>query len=54
VQEVEEEYEHSDLLACRPCGLVLARAWGLKDHQVRGCPVDEPPSVSLLDRKSPC
>ena len=42
--EDEEQEEHSDLLACRPCGLVLARAWGLKDHQVRGCPVDEPPS----------
>ena len=26
----------------RPCGLVFAHAWGLKDHQIRGCPVDEP------------
>ena len=43
-EEEEEQEEHLDLLACRPCGLVLARAWGLKDHQVRGCPVDEPPS----------
>ena len=29
----EEQEEHSDLLACRPCGLVFANAWGLKDHQ---------------------
>ena len=33
-----------DLLACRPCGLVFAHAWGLKDHQIRECPVDEPPA----------
>jgi hypothetical protein len=39
--EVEEE-EHPDLLACRHCGVVFAHAWGLKDHQIRGCPVDEP------------
>jgi hypothetical protein len=31
-----------DLLTCRPCGVVFAHAWGLKDHQIRGCPVDEP------------
>ena len=37
----EEEEEHPDLIACRPCGLVFAHAWGLKDHQIRGCPVDE-------------
>jgi rubredoxin len=42
VQEVVEEYEHPDLLACRPCGLVFAHALGLKDHQIRGCPVYEP------------
>ena len=40
--EGEEEKEHPDLLACRSCGLVFAHAWGLKDHQIRGCPVDEP------------
>ena len=40
--EEEEEEEHPDLLACRPCGLVFANAWGLKDHQIRGCSVDEP------------
>ena len=28
--EDEEEEEHPDLLACRPCGLVFAHAWGLK------------------------
>ena len=33
-----------DLLACRPCGLLFAHAWGLKDHQIRGCPIDEPPT----------
>jgi hypothetical protein len=38
VEDVEEEEEHPDLLACRPCGLVFANAWGLKDHQIRGCP----------------
>ena len=37
-----EEEEHPDLLACRPCGLVFTEAWGLKNHQRRGCPVDEP------------
>ena len=42
-EEKEEEEEHPDLLDCRPCGLVFARAWGLKDHQIRGCSVDEPP-----------
>jgi hypothetical protein len=41
VEEAVEEEEHPDLLACRPCGLVFAHAWGLKDHQIRGCPVDE-------------
>jgi hypothetical protein len=41
--DVKEE-EHLDLLACRPCGLVLAHTWGLKDHQIHGCPVDEPPA----------
>jgi hypothetical protein len=41
-EEEEEDEEHPELLACRPCGLVFAYAWGLKDHQVRGCPVDEP------------
>ena len=40
--EEEDVEEHPDLLACRPCGLVFANAWGLKDHQIRGCPVDEP------------
>ena len=40
-EEEEEEEEHPDLLTCRPCGLVFAHAWGLKDHQIRGCPVDE-------------
>ena len=40
--EEEEEKEHPDLLACRSCGLVFAHTWGLKDHQIRGCPVDEP------------
>jgi hypothetical protein len=48
-EEVEEEdmkgeEEYPDLLACRPCGLVLAPAWGLVDHQIRGCLVDEPPA----------
>jgi hypothetical protein len=42
VEEEEEDEEHPELLACRPCGLVFAYAWGLKDHQIRGCPVDEP------------
>ena len=41
--DVKEE-EHPDLLACRPCGLVFAHMWGLKDHEIRGCPVDEPPA----------
>ena len=40
-EEKEERKEHPDLLACRPCGLVFAHAWGLKDHAIRGCPVDE-------------
>ena len=43
-EEEEEQEEHSDLLACRPCGLVFAHAWELKDHRIRGCPVDEPPA----------
>ena len=43
-EEKEVQEEHTDLLACRPCGLVFAHAWGLKDHQIRGCPVDEPPA----------
>jgi hypothetical protein len=43
VEEVDKQEEHPDLLAARPCGLVFAHAWGLKDHQIRGCPVDEPP-----------
>jgi len=43
-EEEEEQVEHPNLLACRPCGLVFAHAWGLKDHQIRGCPVDEPPA----------
>ena len=43
-EEEEEQEEHPSLLACRPCGLVFAHAWGLKDHQIRGCPVDEPPA----------
>ena len=30
--EGEEQKEHPDLLVCRPCGLVFAIAWGLKDH----------------------
>jgi hypothetical protein len=38
----EEEKEHPDLFACRPCGLVFAHTWGLKDHHIRGYPVDEP------------
>ena len=38
----EEEEEHPDLLACRPCGLVFAHGWSLKDHETRGCLVDEP------------
>jgi hypothetical protein len=41
---VNGEEEYPDLLACRPCGLVFAPAWGLKDHQIRGCLVDEPPA----------
>ena len=41
---VEEQEEHPDRLASRPCGLAFAHAWGLKDHQIRGCPVDEPPA----------
>jgi hypothetical protein len=40
----EEQEEHSDLLACRPCGLLFAHAWDLKDYQIRGCPVDEHPA----------
>ena len=43
-EEEEEQEEHSSLLACRPCELVFAHAWGLKDHQIRGCPVDEAPA----------
>ena len=43
-KDEEEEEEHPDLLACRRCELVLAHAWGLKDHQIRGRPVDEPPT----------
>ena len=35
VEEEEEQKEHPDLLACRPCGLVFAHTWGLKDHQIR-------------------
>ena len=42
VEEADKQEEHPNLLACRPCGLVFAHAWGLKDHQIRGCPVDEP------------
>ena len=34
------EEEHPDLFACQPCGLLFAHAWGLKAHQIRGCPVD--------------
>ena len=41
-EEKAEQEEHPDLLSCRPCGLVFAHAWGLKDRQIRGCPVDEP------------
>jgi hypothetical protein len=43
-EDVNGEEEYPDLLACRPCGLVFAPAWGLKDHQIRGCLVDERPS----------
>jgi hypothetical protein len=43
-EEKEVQEEHPDLLACRPCGFVFAHSWGLKDHQIRGCPVDEPPA----------
>ena len=43
-EEEEEQEKHPDLLACRPCGLAFAHVWGLKDHQIRGCPVDEPPA----------
>jgi hypothetical protein len=43
-EEEEEQEEHPDLLACRPCGLAFAHVWGLKDHQIRGCLVDEPPA----------
>ena len=43
-EDVNGEEEYPDLLACRPCGLVFAPAWGLKDHQIRGCLVDEPPA----------
>ena len=46
LEEEEEQEEHSDLLACQPCGLVSAHAWDLKDHQIRGCPVDEAPAKS--------
>ena len=47
VEEEEEDMEekveeHPDVLACRPCGLVFAHACGLKDHQIRGCLVNEP------------
>jgi hypothetical protein len=42
-EEEEEQEEHPDLLACRPCRLVFTHAWGLKDHQIRGCPIDESP-----------
>ena len=35
---------NTDLLACRPCGILFAHAWDLKDHQIRGCPVDEHPA----------
>ena len=38
------EEEHPDLLACRPCRLLFAPALDLKDHQIRGCPVNEPPA----------
>ena len=41
-EEEEKQEEHLDLLACRPCGLIFAHAWGLKDHQIRGCPIGEP------------
>ena len=44
VEEAEEQEEHPDLLACRPCGLVFAHAWGLKDHQIHGYPVDASPT----------
>ena len=43
-EEKEERKEHPDLLASRPCGLVFAHAWGFKDHQIRGCPLDDPPA----------
>jgi hypothetical protein len=42
--EKEEEKEHRELLTCCPCGLVFAHVWGFKEHQIRGCPVDEPPA----------
>jgi hypothetical protein len=48
--EEDEQEEHPDLLASRPCGIVFAHAWGLKDHQIRGCPVDEP-SAKRYKRK---
>jgi hypothetical protein len=41
---MEEQEEHPDLLSCRPCGLVFAKAWVLKDHQIRGCSDNEPPA----------
>ena len=36
-EEEDEEEEHPELIACRPCGLVFAHVWGLKEHQIRGC-----------------
>jgi hypothetical protein len=42
---MEEQEEHPDLLSCRPCGLVFAKAWVLKDHQIRGCSDNEPPAT---------
>jgi hypothetical protein len=26
------------------CGLVFVQTWSLKDHQIRGCPDNEPPA----------
>jgi hypothetical protein len=43
-EEEEEQEKHPDILACRPCGLVFAHACSFEDHQIRGCPVDEPPA----------
>ena len=45
-EDVEVEDEHTDLLACRLCGLVFAHTWGLKEHQIR---VDVP-STNLSPR----